>query len=120
MPSNDTQTEIELDDDVLNEVIATLTSVADNLDEVADASITEAERMISEMKGDNSDIPPVYQDIGDALTKTMNRMKRVNAELVGKLRADAKIIKNQIEAQNDVQTTSATDITSIDTNFDIS
>lgn len=115
MPND--QQEIQLDDEVLTEVVNTLKSFVDNLNELADAAETEAERMADELKGDDGQIPPIYQDIGSALIETAKRMKKVNGQLVTMILNDAKTVKNQMEQQADVQSTGASNVENIDANL---
>lgn len=115
MPSTQTQ-EIQLDDEVLDQVITLLNSVADTLDEQADDAIEIAESMVDELKI-NGSVPPIYTDIGDALRAVARKMKNINNEVVAKLRADAKILKNQIEQQAEVQSSGAAAVNSLDTSM---
>lgn len=113
--TNPTQTEIQLDDEVLEQVIGTLKELAYNFDTLADVAEDEADRMADEMKGDNGTIPPIYQDIGEALIATAKRMRKVNEQLVNTIRADARTIRNQLDKQTEVQETGAAIVNSVDT-----
>jgi glucose-6-phosphate-specific signal transduction histidine kinase len=55
------------------------------------------------LKGDDGEIPPIYQDIADALHATSQRFHRVNATLTEKLRHDAAALLKTVQRHGDIQ-----------------
>jgi len=114
MPQN--QTEIQLDDEVLAAVTSTLTNFAERLDAASKQAVHELEEMMLEpLKQQTGSIPPVYQDLADALTTTVRRMESINRKLTGMLRTDAATIDNQVQVQGENQTMHARRVDAIDT-----
>lgn len=110
-----TQTEIQLDDEVLAAVTSTLKTYAEQLDAAAQQAVHELEEMMLEpLKQQTGAIPPVYQDLADALKATIRRMERINTKITTMIRNDAATIANQVEQQGDLQHRSASQVNALD------
>lgn len=111
------QDEIQIDHEVIAEITAALDTVANELDRAADSAVDEVEEMVDEITKYFGSVPPIYQDIADALRSTAKKMKRVNDEVTTMLRADASTLENQSNQQSDITDTAVQNITNTDTTF---
>lgn len=110
------QNEIQLDDEVLAAVTSTLGTFADRLDAAARQAVRELEEMMLEpLKQQTGSVPPVYQDVADALTAAVRRMESINRKITTMLRTDARTIDNQVAVQGENQRAAAQRVNAIDT-----
>lgn len=109
---------IQIDSDNIEGVTSALNKVAEQLDEKTREAEEIAEKMIEELHI-NGSVPPIYEDIAEAIRATARRMKLVNTEVTSMLRADAKTLLNQLEQQTDVQESGAAAVSNVDTNLSL-
>ncbi|TXH08363.1 MAG: hypothetical protein E6R04_10985 [Spirochaetes bacterium] len=89
---------LQMDYDVVHDMIVKLHALADTLDELTETGVQQYEDMRDQLKGDRGNIPPIYTDIGDALHRTARKFHRVNSEVTTRLRRDARILEDQLNA----------------------
>lgn len=102
-PSHPPAKEIEVDEEVIQHLIDDLNRYVDYLNDVTEQGMSEYDDMRDQLKGDNGEIPPIYQSIAEALSDTGKKFREVNAALTDQLRKDAQILHRIATTHGDIQ-----------------